>query len=459
MRGLTNGPDTFLMLVCYLMYAWCAAYFLKTQLRGKSSEAGVFGSLLFCGRGAAFFFLEGKHVPYILYALCCHIALAVLVMVAFHGEKEKRLLAAVVLAAMTGLIWNFIDSFLCCGELVLVNFLAGKRQIVSIGVKEGRIIMLLTYGGGITAVALLSKPVKSIFTGKRKSWYLFLTIALLGIILVTDLVNWAASNGILVRAPERYGLYENQLFSHGAMCMFLGLAMIAAGFLILGMDRLDREEQSREQYRSQVMYYQMMEEQYGQMERLRHDMKNHGIALQNLIQNRQWEQAKDYLSQMAGAGGVEAGDEVTGSLVIDALLYHKRRQASEHGICWQCDARLPADCPVKEMDLCIIVGNALDNALEACLRLDEGEERFVRVYLGTIKKCLFLEVRNSMAPEEKAEKRNPVKGKLRGQGLGIGNIKAAAAEYNGAVSVRTEKGVFSLAVLLPLCEINSTHMT
>ena len=107
------------------------------------------------------------------------------------------------------------------------------------------------------------------------------------------------------------------------------------------------------------------------------------------MENRQWEKAKDYLREMAEAGGVEAGDEVTGSLVMDALFYQKRRQALQNGIRWQCDARMPMDCPVKDMDLCIIMGNILDNALEACGRLPKGEAPFIRVCVGTIKKSCF----------------------------------------------------------------------
>lgn len=145
----------------------------------------------------------------------------------------------------------------------------------------------MTYLIGITAVNLLSKPLGPVFSHERKSWYPGLAVPLGGIVLMTDLVNWAATNGIMVQDRGRFGLYENQLFSHGAICMFAGLAMVAAGFFVFGMERIDREEKAREQYQSQVMHYQMMEEQYGQMERLRHDMKNHIIALDGLMQNRQ----------------------------------------------------------------------------------------------------------------------------------------------------------------------------
>lgn len=449
MRGIIHYPDLLFVLACYFLYAWCASRFLKRHLQGKASERGAFLGLLFCSYGVMAFYLGRERIPYILYAMCNHVMLVGLTMAVFKGDREKKLLAAVILEVMTELFWNFSESFLCCLGLILVKTLSGSRQAASVGVWGDRTITIMTYIAGITAINLVSRPLKFVFSEKRKSWYICLTIPLFCIILVTDVANWAASNGIMVHDWGRYGLYENQLFSHGAMCIFTGLAMAAAGVLVFGMDRIEREERIREQYRSQVMYYQMMEEQYCQMERLRHDMKNHVIALNNLVQNRQWERAGCYLGEMAKAGGVESGDEITGSLVIDALLYHKRRQAAERGIRWQCNARLPKDCQVKEIDLCIIVGNVLDNALEACGKLQETDHPFIQVHLEKVKKCLFMEVRNSAEAELGWEKKGSRK-KPGDHGLGLGNIKAAVAGYNGTMHVEAENGVFTISILVPM---------
>lgn len=466
MNGAANGWDVFLRLVCYAFYAWCASRFLKTALQGKGWEAGAFGGLLFCSYEAMFFLLEKSGVPYIFYAMCSHGTLIGLAMAVFKGEKEKKLLAAALLVTMTRLIWDFGGSFLCCLSLIGIHAIAGEGGGTVMGVWPDRAVTGLTYGIGISMISRLSKPFASVLEFRRKSWYLCLAFPLLCMVFVTDSVNWAASNGIMVQSWGKYGLYENQLFSHGAMCIFTGLAMAGSGFFVFGMDRIDREERGREEYQSQVMYYQMMEEQYSRMERLRHDMKNHMLALDNLVKNRQWERAGCYLKEMAEAGGVETGDEITGSLALDALFYHKRRQAVERGIRWQCDARLPKDCPIKEIDLCIIVGNILDNALEACIRFQEKQKKgggkkepektgdeagaFVEIHMGTIKKCLFLEVRNSTELEDGQKPCGTEKVRREGHGLGLLNIKAAADEYHGAVGMEVENRVFSISVLLPI---------
>lgn len=458
MRIEADHWDILIALLCNFSYAWCAASFGKKHLQGKPAEKGVFCGLLFCAYSIGTLLGERNNIPYFLYAAGCHLLLAGLVMAVFREEKEKKLLAAVSLLAMTKLIWNFCDAFLSVAWLLTVHRRADGWQTAVISEWGGRVITVLTCAAGILAINSLSKSLTSVFAEKRKSWYLCLAAPLACMVLIMDLISWAASRGIMVHDWGEYSLYENQLFSHGAMCIFTGLAIVASGFFVFGMDRIDREEKAGEQYRMQVRYYQMIEEQYSRMEHLRHDMKNHMIVLGKLVQDRQWDMAGSYLKEMEQAGRIEPGEEATGSYAMDALLYHKRCLAEKKGIRWQCDIALGKDFLIKEMDLCIIVGNILDNAIEACCRMREKEYAaakteempYIRVYAGRIKKCLLLEVRNSTdLPDSqtvgKSQKENP------GQhGLGLRSVKAAAAVYNGTVETEVENGVFITSVLLPM---------
>ena len=99
--------------------------------------------------------------------------------------------------------------------------------------------------------------------------------------------------------------------------------MFAAGFYVFGMNRIYFEQEKSSQYHSQVAVYKMLTEQYRQSERLRHDMKNHVIALSALFQNKEWEKMGDYLKNMEGSG-LEDGGDMTGNKAVDALLYQKR---------------------------------------------------------------------------------------------------------------------------------------
>lgn len=483
------GAELLFFAIGYLAYTWCASCFLAKILEEgiqKLSSKIIFSILWVSMNGAMALFVENGKVPYILYAAANHILLILLTMAVFCGnpmqkETEKMLFAAIFLALAMGLVGNFSESCLSCGWLLAHALATSSKHIAgrfgwlfsekvnrtpqteTIGRWAGQIIVLIKYGVKIAVLNWLAKPMVSVCSDKRKRWYLYLSIPLIGMLFVLDFVNWAASNGIMVQNWGKYGLYENQLFSHGAMCIFTGLAMAASGFFVFGMNKIYQEERAGEQYRTQVMYYQTLEEQYTRQERLRHDLKNHLISLENLIQNRQWEQAGSYLREMAKIGQIEAGEEATGSLVMDALLYHKKHEALEHGIYWKCDIEFPRNSPIKEIDLCILVGNILDNALESCIRLrekeslkeavlqEEAEEKlWIQICMRTFKQCLLFEVRNPTDLKSPSETVKSRKNHPEHHGWGLANIKAAADAYHGTMHMEIKEGIFTLSVLLPL---------
>ena len=143
------------------------------------------------------------------------------------------------------------------------------------------------------------------------------SLLLVCIIALMDIVNWGASSGIMVAANVRRAAYENlyfnQIFSHIGICLLCVLtACIAGGFLFF-MNKIYMEQRQKERYHAQIHFYKMLNEQYLQMERLRHDMKNHILSLYGLWKGNEWDKIGDYLAAMAESGGINENDEVTGS--------------------------------------------------------------------------------------------------------------------------------------------------
>ena len=90
-----------------------------------------------------------------------------LIMAVFGGVWEKKLLAAVVVAAMTGLVWNFCESFFCCLGLVLSCKLGGGGKVGILDVWGSRMILVMTYGTGTAVACLLAKPLNALQMGDR----------------------------------------------------------------------------------------------------------------------------------------------------------------------------------------------------------------------------------------------------------------------------------------------------
>lgn len=448
MKQLLDYADILIKAPCYMGYLWTADTFCKKYLETSKKNERLF--LIFSFSGWLLLNMANRWYPvsYIILMLLNHIVFMGLVLLLFQAGREKKILAASMLMIVLTLVENFFGSLLSCLALFFRHTVK-KIPEPFLSTLESGLIEGISYCLVIMAVYWISNHLMSIFYGKRRKWYAILAIPLLMIITVFDVAGWGASNGIMVRSGGNMGLYYDQIFSHAEICVLAGLSIFAAGFYVLGMERIYLEQEKSSQYHSQIAVYKMLEEQYRQSERLRHDMKNHIIALSGLFQSKEWEKLGDYLKNMEGSS-LEAGGDLTGNKTVDALLYQKRKWAERENIKWECDVQMPKVCCINEFDLCVLFGNILDNALEACERLRCEECRFINIQAKTVKKCFLLEVKNSMDVTEKyaggfTNKKNPQE-----HGIGLLNVSDVVHRYNGVVNIEAEKGIFVISILMPL---------
>lgn len=391
-------------------------------------------------------------VPYIFFAALSRVFFIGLVLLLFEGNAEKKILAASMLIAATVLTKNFCESFFSCLELFWLHA-AGRVAVPVLGERGGSLIVCTCMVIVMLVVIWMSKHSASVFYCKPGKWQAALALPLLVVTMAVDVANWGACNGILVKSGGM-GLYYDQLFSYAGFCALTALSMCAAGFYVWGMERIYTEQEKSARYHSQIETYQMLEEQYGRSERLRHDLKNHVISLRGLLEKKEWEKMEGYLKNMEGGAGLEMEGEITGNRAVDALLHQKRKMAERKNILWECDAQIPKTCSVNEFDLCVLFGNILDNAVEACEKIQCDEthclRRFVDIQARVVKKCLLLEVKNSMDMADwkgggcSSKKSEP------GHGIGLLNIRDVARKYNGAMNMEARDGVFVISVLVPL---------
>lgn len=439
--------------ICYGLYGRELGGFFKKQLGCAGREAEIFTVVCFLGSMGGLVIAEKWYVPFIIRALAEHLLFGAVVVLLFKAETEKKIAMAVILITIHVLVGNFSSSFLSFLALLVKNGWNGAGNVY-LSLEEGELAGCVSVGVTVWAVHCLETPLKSVLENKIGRWYLLLSLPLALIVLLVDIVNFGASIGILVVAgfgrsgTEYFREFYNELFSHTAICILTALSMCAAGFYVFGMNRIYVEQRKKEQYKSQAAFYKMLEEQYSQLERLRHDMKNHIIGLRGLWENRDWEKMGSYLEQMMEAGNF-ASEENTGSGAVDALLYQKHRQAKVRQIAWECDMQIPGNCPIDEFDLCVLLGNMLDNALAACEKAEAGKG-FVSIHAGQVKKCLLLEVRNSTCMKNINEIAPAGRTVSAEHGIGLLNIKDTVGKYDGVMHMEAEGGVFIISLLLPL---------
>jgi hypothetical protein len=446
MKQLSDYTDFLIVAPFYLGYLWAADKFCKKFLGASKRREWLFLSASFCGW--LFCNIWGR-LSSVLYTFSVFLYPAFfmgLVVVLFRSDREKRILAASMLAAVR-LAADFAASFLSCLELLFLHIVKKIPEPFSkdwaIGLISG-----IGYCFAILAVRWMSKHLETVFCGKPRMWYVILAVPLLMIITVYDVANLGASNGIMVRSGGSMGLYYDQIFSLAGFLVLDFLSMAAAGFYVFGMNRIYLEQEKSGRYHSQISVYKMLAQQYRQSERLRHDMKNHIIALSALSRNKEWEKIDDYLKKMENIA-LDVGGDMTGNKAVDALLYQKRKRAEEENVKWECDVQIPKECLINEFDLCVLFGNMLDNALEACGRIQKGECRFINIQAKTVKKCFLLEVKNSMDRTEKYAVGFTNKADSQEHGIGLLNVGDVVHGYNGVMNAQAKNGIFVISVLMP----------
>lgn len=439
-------------IVCYGMLTGGFFCFLKANFKSSKVNQGLFIFFVFFWLSVMRLLFEWGIRFGSLSRFLGYLLFSGLVILTFSGVWEKKLLAAAILIAVEKLVGNFCGSLLIALALVIRHGILKRSDMLEPW--HDLLIIFLSYAVTVGVLCFLSEKCRGLFEEKTGKWYLTSAAPLLFMILVVDAYDWSVGRGAIFWGGENMGIYENQLFSHGAVCLLTAVCMFAAGFYVYGMQKIHREWQKKEQYRLQTVYLEGIKNQNEQMDKIRHDMKNHIISLQGLLADGNLEKLKEYLDRIAETGGITGIEEVTGNKAVDALLYEKQKKAKEKSILWKCDMQPWDKCFPDEFDFCVVAGNGLDNAIEACERMQDGTHKFIHIQTGRVKNWFLLEIKNSTCMDDEGKMQNSDSDKKteedRIHGIGLLNIKETVAKYNGIMSADIEDGIFVLSVLIPV---------
>ena len=197
-------------------------------------------------------------------------------------------------------------------------------------------------------------------------------------------------------------------------------------------------------------YYDEIEVMYRQMRGWRHDYHNHIQVLKANMSLGEYGQAADYLDKLEQ--DLTEVDQVlkTGNVMVDAILNSKLTMIQERHIALDATAAVPGDIAISGIDLSVLIGNLMDNAMEACLEIPEEKERFIRVYIDIVKKQLYISVTNSMKGRAVRAGEGFLSRKQGSHGFGLFRIDSIVAKYHGYLNRQSENGVFATEVMLPL---------
>ena len=202
-------------------------------------------------------------------------------------------------------------------------------------------------------------------------------------------------------------------------------------------------------------HYDEVENMYRQIRGWRHDYRNHIQVMKVYAANGDMEAIKEYLDKLDT--DLSTVDTVikTGNSMADAILNSKISLARSKKIEVKADAHIPFKLKTSEIDLCVIIGNLFDNAIEASLSLPE-EQRLIRVYMDMKNTQLYISFTN-FTSGKKLKKQGGRFSTTKGEGHGFGLVRIdnIIERLGGYISRNSEDGAFTTEILIPQGDISS----
>lgn len=228
------------------------------------------------------------------------------------------------------------------------------------------------------------------------------------------------------------------------------LTAAAFGIRLLIRRQVEREISVYQQDLVQK-HFQEVDNLYRQTRGWRHDLKNHLQTMSAYLELGQTDKLGQYLHDLTQDYDNEvAAVFKTGNAMLDAILGSKLSLLRKAEIRVDATASVPGDLTVSDVDLSIMIGNLLDNALEACLKVP-AQERFVRLYIARAKDNLYIYVMNAADGSYRKGLRGYLSTKAEGgHGYGLQRIDKVIRKYRGYSNRQDEGNVFATEILLPL---------
>ena len=202
-------------------------------------------------------------------------------------------------------------------------------------------------------------------------------------------------------------------------------------------------ELAEQQLQIQVSYYEKEQQARDATRALWHDIKKYTNATQDLFQHGDMENAVQSLQQATTALSEIHQTVDVGNAVVNGILERALEQVQNQEIFLDFNVWVSDQLPISAVDLYIIMGNTIDNAIEACQQVPAADSPTISLTLRQQNHTLFYAIDNPI-PAKQGKKPGDV------HGYGIRNVKNCVAKYHGMMTVSKQDGVFSVQIQLPL---------
>lgn len=210
-------------------------------------------------------------------------------------------------------------------------------------------------------------------------------------------------------------------------------------------------EQARNQILIQKKYYDALSEQMNEIRGIKHDVRHFIGVIRRLLEEEQYEELKRFLGDYAERIETDPLPVFCENIVANSILGYYSMKAKENKIPFYCVCSIPKQLYVSDSDLCVVLGNALENAIEACRNTDNPKEMFISSEARISSNHLLIKIENSYNGCINIQDGNYISTKNeKSRGIGMQNIKKVMEAYGGFIKTEHNDKVFTLMAAFPL---------
>lgn len=391
-----------------------------------------------------------------------------------YNDKTFTLILYVIYYSISSLIYIFLSSFvlnLSSSVLLVFMLTIGYRSKISTKVIS-TILSVLTF---LTAEIIIAVLIGAINMDLTKHTYYgtelsLLAVSILKYLFVKIISRFRNLNGD-IKPPKSFLLIaffvslisiflEMQLITQNNISEIIYastlVCVVLLNFMVFylydSITKLFTEKVNAAAARQRSIYYQkeaqLLEQNMGEIKKLRHDMKNHLIAISELSKKHGDTDITDYISTLSGKIVQAEEYSQTGILSLDSIINYKLTQAKQLGIKVSCEIDVPNVLKIASDDFVTIIGNLLDNAIEAAEKIQDDKYIFLNIkyargtLLITVKNSFdgILNIKNNQL---QTTKKNTVL-----HGIGLQSIEAAIHKYNGELLTSHSDTAFITKIIM-----------
>ncbi len=289
---------------------------------------------------------------------------------------------------------------------------------------------------------------------KKKIYIRFKVVENISLFSVTIFV-WVVYGFILVAREDSF----RDLQTGFLLLFILMLIMMYSTFMIAMVKNktsayYQQGQKFQEEWmRHELAYFKEYKKSQEETRRFRHDVTNNLTCLSALLQEGKQEEAKSCLGNMLGEIRAFSPKVITGDEMLDCIISVKWDLITENGIVFVVDGVLDRGLDWKLVDICTVFSNALDNAIEACQKVNE--KKVILLSLKRTKNFYYIEIKNSInkelinIDEIRSGELFTTKKDKEFHGFGLENIKKIIHNHNGELELDTDEEYFILRMIVP----------